>query len=94
MGLQQMLVYIKVATLGDHLMESWFKMLKFPKYMEYEKPARFSDPSLFWFIRHNCFIYSRQRVATVVSHELAHMWFGNLVTMKEFIYFINWDPSL
>jgi len=25
---------------------------------------------------------NKQRVATVVSHELAHMWFGNLVTMK------------
>ena len=24
---------------------------------------------------------NQQRVATVVSHELAHMWFGNLVTL-------------
>ncbi|KAG1685465.1 Glutamyl aminopeptidase [Nymphon striatum] len=25
---------------------------------------------------------NKQRVATVISHELAHMWFGNLVTME------------
>jgi aminopeptidase N len=25
---------------------------------------------------------SKQRVATVVAHELAHQWFGNLVTMS------------
>lgn len=24
----------------------------------------------------------RQRVALVVGHELAHMWFGNIVTME------------
>uniref|UniRef100_A0A1I8P3V9 Aminopeptidase n=1 Tax=Stomoxys calcitrans TaxID=35570 RepID=A0A1I8P3V9_STOCA len=26
--------------------------------------------------------YDKQRVATVLAHELAHMWFGNLVTMN------------
>lgn len=25
---------------------------------------------------------NKQRVATVISHEIAHMWFGNLVTMQ------------
>lgn len=27
-------------------------------------------------------VFNKQRVAVVVAHELAHMWFGNLVTMK------------
>lgn len=30
----------------------------------------------------NASIRQQDRVASVVCHELAHMWFGNLVTMK------------
>jgi len=33
-------------------------------------------------IEKNASLRQRNRVATVVCHELAHMWFGNLVTMK------------
>jgi puromycin-sensitive aminopeptidase len=28
----------------------------------------------------------KQRVAIVVTHELAHQWFGNLVTMQVFMH--------
>ena len=30
----------------------------------------------------NSTVKSRQNVALVIAHELAHQWFGNLVTMK------------
>lgn len=33
-------------------------------------------------IDENASVAQKQRVANVVSHELAHMWFGNLVTME------------
>lgn len=31
----------------------------------------------------------RQSVAVVIGHELAHQWFGNLVTMVSFFYLSN-----
>ena len=30
--------------------------------------------------------YNKQRVAAVVSHELAHMWFGNLGKINSILY--------
>lgn len=33
---------------------------------------------------------SKQTVALVVGHEIAHMWFGNLVTMVSFSVLICW----
>lgn len=41
----------------------------------YRETALLADPD-------NVTIAAKQRIATVISHELSHMWFGNLVTMK------------
>jgi len=36
----------------------------------------------------------KQRVAIVVTHELAHQWFGNLVTMEVCLIFLSFFLSL
>ena len=40
----------------------------------YRETALLVDPD-------NSSLQSKQRVAVVVGHELAHQWFGNIVTM-------------
>ena len=32
----------------------------------------------------NCSYQTKLTVAFIISHEIAHMWFGNLVTMVSF----------
>jgi puromycin-sensitive aminopeptidase len=41
----------------------------------YRETALLVDPD-------NSSLQSKQRVAIVVGHELAHQWFGNIVTME------------
>uniref|UniRef100_A0A1L8DPI2 Aminopeptidase n=1 Tax=Nyssomyia neivai TaxID=330878 RepID=A0A1L8DPI2_9DIPT len=41
----------------------------------------FRETSLLWDEKEGS-ARNRQRVASVISHELAHMWFGNLITCK------------
>ena len=36
----------------------------------------------------------KEKVAFVISHELAHQWFGNLVTMDFWYKFSNYSQSM
>ncbi|GLG95614.1 Aminopeptidase N, partial [Gryllus bimaculatus] len=49
--------------------------------MEHWGLVTFRETALLFDPRENSAI-NKQRVATVIGHELAHMWFGNLMTLK------------
>jgi len=60
--------HVALPDFSSGAMENW-------GLITYREVALLADPK-------TSSIYSRQRVAEVVCHELAHMWFGNLVTMQ------------
>lgn len=59
---------VALPDFGSGAMENW-------GLITYREMALLVDPN-------TTTIASKQYVATVVSHELSHQWFGNLVTMK------------
>lgn len=59
--------HIALPDFGSGAMENW-------GLITYREVALLAGPT--------SSISSRQYIATVVAHELAHQWFGNLVTMK------------
>jgi len=60
--------HVALPDFSSGAMENW-------GLITYREVALLADPK-------TTSISSRQYIALVVSHELAHMWFGNLVTMK------------
>lgn len=60
--------HVALPDFGSGAMENW-------GLITYREIALLADP-------HTTSISSRQYIATVIAHELAHQWFGNLVTMK------------
>lgn len=60
--------HLALPDFSSGAMENW-------GLITYREAALLVDPK-------NTSISSRRYVATVVAHELAHQWFGNLVTMK------------
>ena len=60
--------HIALPDFSSGAMENW-------GLITYREIALLADPS-------TTTIASRQYIATVISHELSHQWFGNLVTMK------------
>lgn len=60
--------HVALPDFSSGAMENW-------GLITYREIALLADPA-------TTSISSRQYIATVVAHELAHQWFGNLVTMK------------
>lgn len=60
--------HVALPDFSSAAMENW-------GLITYREVALLSDPN-------TTSISSRQYIATVIAHELAHQWFGNLVTMK------------
>lgn len=60
--------HVALPDFSSGAMENW-------GLITYREIALLADPA-------TTSISSRQYVATVIAHELAHQWFGNLVTMK------------
>ena len=60
--------HVALPDFGSGAMENW-------GLITYREIALLADPA-------TTSISNRQYVATVIAHELAHQWFGNLVTMK------------
>jgi len=60
--------HVALPDFSSGAMENW-------GLITYREIALLSNPS-------TTSISSRQYIATVIAHELAHQWFGNLVTMK------------
>ena len=60
--------HVALPDFGSGAMENW-------GLITYREVALLAEPK-------TSSISSRQYIATVVAHELAHQWFGNLVTMK------------
>ncbi|AKM80125.1 TPA: M1 family peptidase [Candidatus Saccharibacteria bacterium] len=60
--------HVALPDFGSGAMENW-------GLITYREVALLADPA-------TTSISSRQYIATVVAHELAHQWFGNLVTMR------------
>ncbi len=60
--------HVALPDFSSGAMENW-------GLITYREIALLADPA-------TTTVASRQYIATVVSHELSHQWFGNLVTMK------------
>lgn len=66
---------IAIGEMGPGAMENW-------GLITYREDALLLDPK-------NSSLETKRYVAVIIGHELAHQWFGNLVTMVSKIYFIS-----